>query len=250
MKLSFSQFRNKDYVFLLVQFINILRAFLSEQLDALGLSVYLKQAQDRLPDVNLALDKNTKNPYTDLVDERDELRDRAIDSLKYYLLHCINQPDANVVNAAQRIIDVLKTFGWSMQDESNAEQTKRERSFIAEIESNSTLMEDIAAVQATALFDRVKTTQVDFEEARRLSLEAKTSGKAINPMAEKEWVKSLFAKVIVNLNFHHMNETSPEVSNIYNQLSTVIEKIESERKARNTRAKSEAQESGSNGSPE
>ncbi len=250
MKLSFSQFRNKDYVFLLVQFINILKAFLSEQLDVLGLSAYLTQAQDRLPGVDLALDKNTKNPHTNLVDERDELRDRAIDSMKYYLLHCINEPEANVVAAAQRIINVLKTFGWSMQDESNAEQTKRERSFIAEIESNSALLEDITTIKSTAIFDRVKSTQSDFEEARRLFLDAKTSVKAINPSQEKEWIKNLFNKVIVNLNFHRMNETSPEVIDIYNQLSTVIENLESERKARNTRAKSEAQPSGSNGSPE
>ena len=250
MKISFSQFRNQNYVFLIVELINILKAIATEKLEVLGLHTYLASAQERLPNINLALDKNMKNPYTDLLDEQDELRDRAIDSLKYYLLHCINEPNAEMVAAAQRIIEILRTHGWSMQNEGYDEQSKQERSFIVEIEQRNNLMDDVTTIKALDIFNRVKSSQLDFEQTRRSFLSAETNIKEISPQVEKAWIRDFTNKVILALNFHYMNQTSPEAMTIYNQFKTVIEKIDQDKKARSTRSKTEAEQAGSNGSPE
>ncbi len=237
-KISFSRFRNSDYVVLVVKIIGILSKYGSEVLSALGLQELLTGLINRQTYISLALDKNRKNPYTDLIADCDDKRDDALDAFKYFLLYCTKQASMGIREAAEDLIDSIKTFGWSMQDEGNSEQSKQVKSFIADVENKTNLSEAIATCNCLSLFELIKSTQVNFDDAMEKFNTAETHIREIDPSVEKAWVRDTIDSMLLEVNYHKRKGTMDEVNAIANEMDTMFESIGSELKSRQTRAKS------------
>ncbi|WP_163708710.1 DUF6261 family protein [Mangrovibacterium lignilyticum] len=239
MKISFHSYRNSDYIRLLTQILLICQVYTIEILQAISLAAYYEELLARQPQVSLALDKNNKNPYTLPVADADLNRDDALDAFKYYLLYCTKQPDQAVRAAANRVIAVVQTFGWSMQQDNYSEQTKNVRSLIAEVEASAGLQADLLSCSCSPQFELIKTTQDNFEQMLNAFNVYETKQKNIDPVAEKQWLRETITTMVDDLNYHCRRKTNAECQQISNQLETVALDIASEIKARETRAEVE-----------
>lgn len=238
-KISFYSYRNSDYVRLVVEVLLICKAFAMEVLESISIAGYYQELQARDVQLGLALDKNRKNPYTQPVADADLKRDDALDAFKYFLLYCTRQSDETIREEAGKLVAVLQTFGWSMQTESYSEQTKNARSFIMEVEKRPKLTAALETCLCVELFERVKTTQADFEVQMNAFNNYDTAQRDIDPIREKAWVRETMSKLVEDLNYHCRKQTNAECQQISDQLETVVNRIASEVKARVTRAMAE-----------
>ena len=239
-KISFHHYRNSDYIRLVTELLLICKAFAIEVLQAINIAAYYQDILAREAQIGLALDKNHKNPYTKQAAAADQDRDDALDAFKYFLLYCSKQPDATIRQAAERLIIVLQTMGWSMQLESYSEQTKNVRSFIAEVDEHDDLLADIGTCAGTTLFEHIKTTQTAFEEVLSKFNKYETSQKDIDPVAEKAWLRDTINELVDDLNYHCRKQTNAECQQISEQLQTLTESIASELKSRVSRAQADS----------
>lgn len=239
--ISFRGYRNADYVRLLTQVLLICKAYSAEVLQAIGLASYYQDLLAREPQIGLALDKNNKNPFTVPVADADQDRDDALYAFKYFLQYCSKQPDPVIRAAAERLIAVMQTIGWSMEKDNYSEESKNVRSLVAELESRASLSGDVAICSATAEFDRIKTTQARFEELLAEFNKAETQQKDVDPVAEKEWLRTTLDNLLYDLEYHCRKQTNAECVEIRNQLETVLASISIEIKARIARNEEEPQ---------
>jgi hypothetical protein len=239
--INFSRFRNSDYSLLITQLIAILSKFADEVLSALSIKRILTVLIGRQPDIDLSLDKNRKNPFTSLVETCDQKRDDALDALKYYLLYCTKQIDINIRAAAEVLITTLKTFGWSMQSENNSVQSKQVKSLIAEVENQPELGEALTTCNCAPMFELIKSTQADFDQALEKFNAADARLKTIDPSEEKAWIRETVGELIMEINYHQRKGTNAEVNTIAGEIESLVESLYTNIKARQTRAQNTAE---------
>ncbi len=241
-QLLFSRFKNSDYSLMLSQFIAILSKFPDQVLTDLSLKPLLDQLKNRKSDIDLALDKNRKNPNTVFVESCDDKRDDALNAFKYYLLYCSKQPDAGIKEAAATLIPVLKAYGWSLQNENNSEQSKQVKGFIAEVDSKKTLIEALATCSCIPLFELVKSTQADFDTALERFNTSDARIKFIDPLEEKAWLRGTAEDVMLEIIYHKRKGTNDDIKTISREVDSLIDTINAQIRARQSRAKNVAEE--------
>ena len=241
-QIPFSKFRNSDFSFLVTQLIAILSKFSSEVRASLSIdSIYIALMQ-RKPDIDLALDKNRKNPHTNEVETRDNDRDDAILAFKHYLLYCSKQQDGAIRAAAERLIESLQTIGWSLQQSSNNEQSKQVKAFIAEVDNQVHLSNALTVCSCEPMYDRIKSTQSSFDEILEKFNAAESQIKTIDPAQEKAWIRQTINELLLEINYHARKNSSGEAQTIASEVDALVDNLNTVIRLRHTRAKNMAEQ--------
>jgi hypothetical protein len=241
-QIPFSKFRNSDFSFLVTQLIAILSKFSAEVRTSLSLDgIYMALVQ-RKPDIDLALDKNRKNPHTNEVELSDNERDDAILAFKLYLLYCTKQQDETIKAAAEKLIDSLQTIGWSLQQSGNNEQSKQVKAFIAEVDNQAHLSNALALCSCEPMYDRIKSTQSSFDAILEKFNAAETQRKTIDPVQEKAWIRQTIDDLLLELNYHARKDSSSEAQTIALEVDALVDNINTVIRSRMTRAKNMAEQ--------
>jgi len=214
----------------------LLGKYNEEALTALSLNAFLTLLENRQGAIDLALDKNRKNPHTAAVEDCDEKRDDALLAFKYFIQYCAKQPDLSIRQAAELLIGALQTFGWSMQNESNSEQSKQVKSFIAEVDNQSQLSTALTTCNCNEQYELIKSTQADFDTELEKFNAAEATIKTIDPLEEKAFIRETVENMLFEIEYQMRKGTYNEVITINAEINALLEGLYATIKARYTRA--------------
>lgn len=114
-------------------------------------------------------DRDSKDPYTKAVDEKDTLRDKYFNGLKNYVKSFLSSDNDDEVVAANKLIGVMIKHGWSAASLSNSNETSALTSLLSELDNNCNA--ETTLLNATLHIERIRTAQAEFEETVKARIE-------------------------------------------------------------------------------
>lgn len=113
--------------------------------------------------------RNATDPFTKLVDDKDLGRDKRWSSLKNYIKSYITSDvDAEVV-AADRLLAVIRKYGWTAERFSYTEESTAIVGLVAEL--NDKFQPEMTLLNASSHVSKLDLAQKAFEEAQNQQVE-------------------------------------------------------------------------------
>jgi hypothetical protein len=112
----------------------------------------------------LAVNRSQKNAFTDILKAKDKRRDDAFRSIRDVVLgyaRCLNDIKRT---AAKRLLEIFKRNNWTLYIDGYQEESAELNQLISEME-NKESQDSIKTLNINDLYDDIKSTQKDFEDA-------------------------------------------------------------------------------------
>lgn len=186
-----------------------------------------------------AMEKLSLAAITTLMNEDDDQRDSGIGNLESYVLSCSKRKDPVWANAGQVVVNTLRAVGWDMNYRSNKEETKLIDIFLAQLESQPTLKQAIATINAQGWIDEIREGQASY---KLHDVQREEAEKPANSITSREAARELgFAidKLFRYINFQIEYKGSATYSALANEINKTIADYRTAIKQREARSENQ-----------
>lgn len=128
-----------------------------------SLKILLNRLVNFLGYFGKGFERENADPNTKIIDQMDALRDQFYNGLKYFVKSFTYSDVDEVSEAAIRIMDVIRRYGFNANNMGYNDQTTATTSFVSEI--NEKYLSDITLLNATNWFNKLSTAEAQFEES-------------------------------------------------------------------------------------
>ena len=134
-----------------------------------ALSSFVSKALVAEENYSKAFERESKNPYTPKLFEKDFVRDNRFYGFRYYVESFSFHPDVQIAEASNKILDIIRKHGWTAPSLSYKAQTAAVTKIISELKSKC--WPEIDLVNAKDWFGFMETSQNDFEAVQKESVQ-------------------------------------------------------------------------------
>ncbi len=113
--------------------IRVVALFTGKVLNGTGLDVFFKNLKDALNPFSNALERETKDPFTEKLAQKDSERDEGFLAFRNYVEACSHRNKAGWHDAATKILAIIKKHGWSAAHFGNKKETAAITNITSEI---------------------------------------------------------------------------------------------------------------------
>ena len=191
--------------------------------------------------LDTAMMQTQGSALTDKIAEADEAQDERFLALRNYIEANSHRPDNALVDAAERLMLVIRNYGWRLYDTSYSEQTSRMGNLIGDLENDAQCTADINTLNASEWLSEMKTAYnhfVDLVEQRRAESTGKpdfNTGEARKEV--KESLNDMFDFIEV---MHKVNPDGP-YKQLADEINPIIDEIMQIARSRQTRSENEGE---------
>jgi len=170
--LAFYSLKRDEYYTFGYKVLDVLSGFDTETLQLKPLQGRVENAVSLLDE---ALVKTSTRILTLSMSESDKNRDNSFLAFRYMIVACSKRLNPAWNAAANLLIDTVKSYGWTLQNENYSTESSRLNNLIADLETKSDLKAAVALLGLNDWLVEMKQSQRDFEMAEKLRVEAKAS---------------------------------------------------------------------------
>lgn len=201
--------------------------------EALSLNLTLLPIENKLNELSGLLNKLSTAQLTELVEQADEVRDRAFRALVYYL-QAANMRNKSEWNAAAGSLNhLLESYGVTLYENSYNEESSKINNLLADIEESTEYGNAINQLGLNEWLAELKDAQTNFEQAQKNRLEYSANQKTDHTAAD---VKLQLLNAIRNF-FEYVElmakiNPAPEFKELENKLNIITDKYSTSVKQR------------------
>ena len=180
----------------------------------------LKKSNDKL---TKTLNSQKVNPFTNLQDEADNLRDdifvggkTVIHGMTYYIF------DENIKEAALRLEAVIRRHGWSLQEYSYQDQTSAINSLLKEL-NEPQCQADLKTIRQLSWVDALAEAQAGFEKVYNNKANYESTKESAEKRKAALPVRNDIEKLVLHLNYNILFYPEDETQkNTFNHIAGII----------------------------
>ncbi len=120
-----------------------------------------------------ALGRNKDSEYTDLLFNRDTIRDGTFVGLRDYVKAFSSNMDTTKAEAGKALVDIFQKRGWSLYREGYSAETSQLNLLISDLETTEA-QTALAVINGQSWLDDLKTAQQDFETTYQEKIQAES----------------------------------------------------------------------------
>ena len=165
---------------LLTLALSIIKFFEGADLSGTGLDVFIANIKKTVTEFESALERESKNPYTDLLVKADDARDESFIAFRDYAEACLHRKKEGWKVAAVYIISVIRKHGWGAANFGYKAETAALTHISSEIRSK--YLAQLNLIAGAEWLDEMDADQLAFEELVKESI---TSGYGDSPTVRK-----------------------------------------------------------------
>ena len=170
--LAFHSLRRSEYFTFGTRILGILEDFNLEGLQLTPINGRISAAVNELDE---ALVKTSTKLLTKTVGGADKFRDSGFLAIRYTLIGCSKRLKPEWNEAANLLLNTIRSYGWSLHLENNATETSLLKNLIADFENKPDLKAAIELLGLGEWLAELKQSQVDFEDTVQARMEEKAS---------------------------------------------------------------------------
>jgi len=141
--------------------VRIIALFTGKVLDGTGLEVFFKNLKDALNPFSKALERESTDPYTQKLAQKDAERDEGFFAFRNYIESCSHRLKAGYHDAATKIMVIIRKHGWSAAHFGYKKETAAIVNMISEIRTKCAA--ELTLLAATEWLNELETAQQAFE---------------------------------------------------------------------------------------
>lgn len=202
-----------------------------------GLYPFYKVAVAAYSNYSIAFERESKNPYTVQLAEKDALRDASFTAFRNYIEACSHRNKDGYYNAASKIIVIIRKYGWSAAGSGYADQTAAITGIIDDINTNGT--SELNLLSATDWFDEMVNDQQSFEETQKQSVTQENKDDITLTEARPALINAIRSLVSITDLQYSANKDNTELAGYVNALNELITLTMSTARANETRRENE-----------
>jgi len=218
----------------------IIRAIEASTLDEASKTQMLNRLTRNFDLLESAINRETKNPLTQVLEMDDEQRDRVFLGLRSFIEAHTYHWDTAVSESANALASIIRRHGWSLHNEGFTTQTAALNSLCAELEQEPA-SNHIIQTEATQWLSKLTEMQAHYEATKQKREELDTYDKPIVTETRKAVYEDLTA-VIKYIEGNMLLSASPEMETLTVTLNQIIGQITTSAKARYTRRHNEVEQ--------
>jgi hypothetical protein len=191
--------------------------------------------------LDTAMLQTQASALTDQISEADEALDERFLAFRNLIEAHSHRPDENLVNAANRLMLIIRNYGWTLYNTGYSEQTSRLENLIGDMENDGQSINDIAALNASDWLAELKTAFENFNslvQQRR----AETSSKPdFNTTEARKEVKAALNDLFDFIEVMHKVEPEGPYQQLAGEINPIIDEIMQIARSRRSRAENEGE---------
>jgi hypothetical protein len=161
-KISFRKLSHNELITLCLRLITAIEAIVAINTGIVAKALsFLKDWNQKFV---MAVNRSQKNGYTDILKEKDKRRDDAFRAMRDVVLGNARSLDAAKRKAAKRLLEIFKRNNWTLYMDGYQDESAEINQLISELENPDSLAA-IKTLNITDLYEDVKTSQKEFEDA-------------------------------------------------------------------------------------
>ena len=212
----------------------------SEDNNNYGLYPFYSATVAAYSDYSNAFERESKNPYTVQLAEKDALRDASFTAFRNYIKACSHRKKDGYYDAASKIIVIIRKYGWRAANLGYADQTAAITGVIDDIKTNGA--NELNVLSATDWFDEMVTDQQSFEETQKQSVARENKDDITLTEARPALINAIRSLVSITGLQYSAHKDSDELAGYVNALNELITLTMSTARANETRRENQKQE--------
>ena len=201
-------------------------------LQTLALLPFIQKGKQDLEIYEQVYEKNQKSQFTDLLAEKDAIRDESFLAFRSSVEAASHSKNADIRNSAEKILEVIRRHGWSAASFGYKASTAAFSSIVAEI--NTSFSSDLALINCTPFLAELYADEKEFEKTFKNSISTTSADEPTLTDTRRNLVnsiKGLFSMIVLL----QATQPSSELAKYEQDLSQLIIQSLATVKAANTR---------------
>jgi len=141
--------------------VRIIAIFTGKVLTGTGLDAFFKNLKDAFNPFSKALERESKDPYTEKLAQKDADRHEGFLAFRNYVESCSHRLKAGYHDAAVKILAIIRKHGWSAMSFGNKKETAALLNMISEIKSKCSA--ELTLLAANEWLSELEAAQQAFE---------------------------------------------------------------------------------------
>lgn len=183
-----------------------------------------------------SLEKLSLVDITKLLGKDDEQRDSGFANLKKYALSCSNRLNPDWAIAGQLVVNSIKALGWNTNYRGNEEETKLIDTFLAQIDSQTSLKQAITTINAGEWVEEIRQGQAKFKQHDAQRTAARESGDKTTSKEASREVGAALDKLFRYINFQIEFKASASYAALGDEINKIAASFRATQRLRATLA--------------